>query len=116
MHEVRIYDAEGKLKEKVPAKKLNERVWKFEKPSSRNPKYKTPPTGFCEQCGKPFKIKVKNQRFCKGEGRRRNECYEKHYREGLKVEQFEKQCDKCGKTFKGHSTRRFCNDPCYGDV
>ena len=116
LYEVKIYDGDGNLKETVSAEKLKERVWKFEKPSSRNAKYKTPATRFCEQCGKPFEIKVKNQRFCKGEGLKRNECYQKYYREGLKVEQYEKECEKCGKIFKGNLARRFCNDPCYGDV
>ena len=119
MNQVKIYNGDGELKEILSAETVAQMAWdKFDDNSGaggsrrkkKNPKPKRVPLALperpCDGCGKIYTPSRIGNNFCN------RKCQQAKYRESRKVPEFEKLCEKCGKTYMGTKSRRWCNDPC----
>lgn len=114
MGEVRVYDAEGKLKEIIEPKTLMKKLYESEgfvdNPIAKKTEFGS---GICKECGDEFIKSHKNQIFCdKRAGNGRKLCYYSDHKRRSKRPIVDKICKKCEKTFKGVEGRVYCNDPC----
>ena len=117
LFEVRVFNKDGVLKNTICRETLLAKIWKDEGiDQTGKPRIiKIVGTGKCLECGKDFPKTRDSQIFCKGEdGKKdRNICHENWVKRKAKAPEVEHLCKgKCGKTFMGTESRKFCNNPC----
>lgn len=119
MNQVKIYNGDGELKEILSPEEVKKISWsQFDdnatvgksRRKKQNPKPKRVllnlPDRPCDGCGTVYTPSRKNNNFC------HKKCQQAKYRESRKAPEFEKLCEKCGKSYTGTQSRRWCNNPC----